>query len=51
MSLIGIDVGSTSVKVAAYSEEGKLLGLASNLMMPQPLRPVGGSRTARRYGE
>ena len=30
MSLVGIDVGSSSVKVAAYSEEGVLLGVASN---------------------
>ena len=34
MSLIGIDVGSSSIKVAAYSEEGKLLALASNPLTP-----------------
>ena len=30
MSLIGIDVGSSSVKVAAYNEDGKLLAVVSN---------------------
>ena len=30
MSLIGIDVGSSSVKTAAYDEEGNLLALVSN---------------------
>jgi sugar (pentulose or hexulose) kinase len=30
MSLVGIDVGSSSVKVAAYSENGELLSVASN---------------------
>jgi xylulokinase len=30
MSLVGIDVGSSSVKVAAYSEDGMLLSVASN---------------------
>jgi xylulokinase len=30
MSLVGIDVGSSSVKVAAYSEEGELLSVANN---------------------
>lgn len=34
MSLIGIDVGSSSVKVAAYSEEGKLLAVASHNLSP-----------------
>ncbi len=39
MSLIGVDVGSSSVKVAAYSEEGTLLAEASNNLTglhPQP---------------
>jgi xylulokinase len=30
MSLVGIDVGSSSVKVAAYSEDGVLLSVANN---------------------
>lgn len=34
MSLVGIDVGSSSVKVAAYSEEGKLIAVASNSLTP-----------------
>lgn len=34
MSLIGIDVGSSAVKVAAYSEEGQLLGVESNVLTP-----------------
>ncbi|MBI1878776.1 MAG: hypothetical protein HYR94_11255 [Chloroflexi bacterium] len=34
MSLVGVDVGSSSVKVAAYSEEGKLLAVASRDLTP-----------------
>lgn len=34
MSLIGIDVGSSSVKVAAYSEDAVLLGVASHNLTP-----------------
>jgi xylulokinase len=34
MSLIGIDVGSSSVKVAACSEEGKLIAAASQDLTP-----------------
>lgn len=34
MSLVGIDVGSSSVKVAAYSEDGKLLAVASADLTP-----------------
>jgi len=34
MSLIGIDMGSSSVKVAAYSEDGKMIGVASNSLTP-----------------
>jgi sugar (pentulose or hexulose) kinase len=30
MSLIGIDVGSSSVKIAAFTEDGKLLAVVSN---------------------
>jgi hypothetical protein len=30
MSLIGIDVGSSSVKTAAYAEDGKLLAVVFN---------------------
>lgn len=40
MSLIGIDVGSSAVKVAAYSEEGQLLGVQSNALTP--LHPRAG---------
>jgi len=39
MSFGGIDLGSSSVKIAAYNEEGKLLGLTSqeiNPLHPQP---------------
>ncbi len=32
--LVGIDVGSSSVKVAAYSVEGKLIALASQDLTP-----------------
>lgn len=34
MSLVGIDVGSSSVKVAAYSEEGNLIAVASHDLTP-----------------
>ena len=34
MSLVGIDVGSSSVKVAAYSEEGQLIAVASHDLTP-----------------
>lgn len=34
MSLIGIDVGSSSVKVTAYSEEGKYLAEVNNPLTP-----------------
>lgn len=34
MSLVGIDIGSSSVKVAAYSEGGKLLALTSGNLTP-----------------
>ncbi len=34
MSLIGIDMGSSSVKVAAYSVEGELIGVASHSLTP-----------------
>lgn len=34
MSLVGIDMGSSSVKVAAYSEEGELIGVASHNLTP-----------------
>jgi len=34
MSLIGIDVGSSSIKVAAYSEEGNLLAVTGNDITP-----------------
>ena len=34
MSLVGIDVGSSSVKVAAYSVEGTLLAVASHELTP-----------------
>jgi len=34
MSLVGIDMGSSSVKAAAYSEEGKLIGVASAELTP-----------------
>src|SRR3990170_1015230 len=40
MSLIGIDVGSSSVKVAAFSEEGELLAAASHDL--SPLHPAPG---------
>jgi xylulokinase len=34
MSLVGIDIGSSSVKAAAYSEDGKLIGVASASLTP-----------------
>lgn len=34
MSLIGIDVGSSSVKAAAYSEDGRMIGVASAELHP-----------------
>lgn len=39
MSLIGIDVGSSAVKVAAYSDEGELLGVESNGLTPLHPQP------------
>lgn len=40
MSLVGIDVGSSSVKVGAYSEDGQLLAVASHGLTP--LHPAPG---------
>jgi xylulokinase len=40
MSLVGIDVGSSSVKVAAYSEEAQLIAVASHDLTP--LHPAPG---------
>jgi len=40
MSLIGVDVGSSSVKVAACSEEGRLIAVASHDLTP--LHPAPG---------
>jgi xylulokinase len=40
MSLVGIDVGSSSVKVAAYSEDGVLIAMFSNNL--SPLHPEPG---------
>ncbi len=40
MSLVGIDVGSSSVKVGACSEEGELIGVASHDLTP--LHPAPG---------
>lgn len=39
MSLIGIDVGSSSVKVAAYREDGTLLAVASHDLTPLHPQP------------
>ncbi len=39
MSLIGIDVGSSSVKAAAYNEDGTLLAVVSNEVTPLHPRP------------
>ena len=40
MSLVGIDVGSSSVKVAAYSEDGELIAQGSAGLTP--IRPAPG---------
>jgi xylulokinase len=40
LSLIGIDMGSSSVKIAAYSEDGKLLAVVNNEI--NPLHPQPG---------
>jgi xylulokinase len=40
MSLIGIDIGSSSVKVAVYTEEGKQIAVASHDLTP--IRPAPG---------
>lgn len=34
MSLFGIDMGSSSVKISAYTEDGKLLAVVNNLIKP-----------------
>jgi sugar (pentulose or hexulose) kinase len=34
MTLIGIDIGSSSVKVAAYSEDGRLVALTTAELTP-----------------
>ena len=39
MSLIGIDVGSSSVKIAAYRIDGKLLGVVNNELTPLHPQP------------
>src|SRR3972149_7715806 len=39
MSLIGIDVGSSSVKIAAYSVDGKLLRVVNNELTPLHPQP------------
>jgi sugar (pentulose or hexulose) kinase len=39
MSLFGIDVGSSSVKISAYSEDGKLLAVENNLINPIHEKP------------
>jgi sugar (pentulose or hexulose) kinase len=39
MSLMGIDMGSSSVKIAAYQEDGRLLGIASQSINPLHPRP------------
>ncbi len=39
MSLIGIDVGSSSVKIAAYRQDGMLLAVVSNNVTPLHPRP------------
>ena len=41
MSLIGIDVGSSSVKVAVYTEEGEQIAVASHDLTP--IRPAAGT--------
>lgn len=40
MSLLGIDMGSSSVKISAYSEEGKFLAVVSHEI--SPLHPAPG---------
>jgi xylulokinase len=40
MSLVGIDVGSSSVKVAAYSEDGRLIAAAGHDL--NPIHPAPG---------
>ena len=40
MSLIGIDMGSSSVKAAAYDENGKFLGAAKREI--SPIHPAPG---------
>ncbi|MCK4787278.1 MAG: hypothetical protein KAV87_26195, partial [Desulfobacteraceae bacterium] len=39
MSLMGIDVGSSSVKVGVYSEDGELLSVARGDVTPQHPQP------------
>jgi len=39
MSLVGIDVGSSSVKAAAYSQDGQLLAVASHPITPLHPQP------------
>jgi sugar (pentulose or hexulose) kinase len=39
MSLLGIDVGSSSIKVGAYSEDGELLAVARGDVSPQHPQP------------
>ncbi len=39
MSLIGIDMGSSSVKIAAYREDGRLLALVSRSISPRHPQP------------
>ncbi len=39
MSLVGIDVGSSTVKAAAYDEAGKLLGVSHKAVTPQHPHP------------
>ncbi len=34
MSLLGIDIGSSSVKIAAYTEQGSLLAVVNNNISP-----------------
>jgi sugar (pentulose or hexulose) kinase len=39
MSLFGIDMGSSSVKISAYTEDGKLLAVVNNLINPIHEKP------------
>lgn len=39
MSLVGIDVGSSTVKAAAYAESGRLLGVVRRAVTPQHPQP------------